>query len=134
MAAFHATLTLLIVVTLVGIAGRRLPVPLPFLLVGAGLALGVAPWFPRIALDPGLFFALFLPPLLYADGWMTNLREFRAALRPILLLSIGLVVFTTVVVGYAVHALIPGVPLAVALALGAIVSPTDAVAVAEITG
>lgn len=133
MAALFAALSLIAAVTLVGVVARRVPVPLPFLLIGTGLAFGLWPAFPQVALDPAIFFALFLPPLLYADGWLTNLREFRAALRPILMLAVGLVVFTTVVVGYAVHFLIPQVPLAVAFALGAIVSPTDAVAVAAIT-
>lgn len=126
-------LTLLVAVTLVGVVARRVPVPAPILLVATGFALASWRAFPDVRLEPGLFFALFLPPLLYADGWLTNLREFRAALRPILLLAIGLVVATTVVVGYAVHALIPAIPLPVAFALGAIVSPTDAVAVAAIT-
>jgi CPA1 family monovalent cation:H+ antiporter len=129
----HVVLALLVGVAVVGILARRLPLPLPLLLVGVGLALGSWRAFPDVRLDPDLFFALFLPPLLYADGWMTNLREFRSALRPILLLSIGLVVFTTLGVGYLVHWLIPGVPLAVGFALGAIVSPTDAVAVVAIT-
>lgn len=133
MSSVHVVLALLVVVALVGIVARRLPLPLPILLVAVGLGLGSWRAFPDVRLDPELFFALFLPPLLYADGWMTNLREFRSALRPILLLSIGLVVFTTLGVGYLVHALIPGVPLAVGFALGAIVSPTDAVAVAAIT-
>ena len=129
----QVVLLLLVVVALVGIAARRLPLPLPLLLVGVGLALGSWRGFPHVRLDPELFFALFLPPLLYADGWLTNLREFRAAVRPILLLSIGLVVFTTLGVGWLVHTIVPGVPLAVAFALGAVVSPTDAVAVFAIT-
>ncbi len=133
MDAVLTVLALLVVVTLVGVVARRLPLPEPILLMAAGLALGIWEPLPRVRLEPGVFFALFLPPLLYADGWLTNLREFRAALRPILLLSIGLVVFTTVAVGYAVHFLIPAIPLPVAFALGAIVSPTDAVAVAAIT-
>ena len=88
--------------TLVGTLCRRYNLPEPLALVAVGLALGLWPAFPRVELEPTLFFTLFLPPLLYADGWLTNLREFRAALRPILLLSIGLVVFTTVVVGLVV--------------------------------
>jgi CPA1 family monovalent cation:H+ antiporter len=121
-------LELVVVVTLVGTLCRRYNLPEPLALVAVGLGLGLWPAFPRVELAPSLFFTLFLPPLLYADGWLTNLREFRAALRPILLLSIGLVVFTTLIVGYVVHALAPGIPLAVCFALGAIVSPTDAVA------
>jgi CPA1 family monovalent cation:H+ antiporter len=121
-------LILVVVVTMVGALARRFRLPEPIALVAAGLLLGLWQVLPRVELQPSLFFALFLPPLLYADGWLTNLREFRKVLRPILLLSIGLVVFTTIVVGYVVHALVPAIPLAVAFALGAIVSPTDAVA------
>lgn len=121
-------LLLIVAVTLVGALARRFRLPVPIALVAAGLALGLFPLFPRVELDPNLFFSLFLPPLLYADGWLSNLRELRRLVRPILLLSVGLVIFTTLVVGYVVHALVPAIPLAVAFALGAIVSPTDAVA------
>jgi len=91
------------------------------------------PGFPRLTLDPEFFFLCFLPPLLFSDGWLMPLREFAKAKRPILLLAIGLVIFTTLAVGLVAHWLIPGLPLALALALGAIVSPTDAVAVSAIT-
>ena len=84
MDAVLTVLALLVVVTLVGVVARRLPLPEPILLMAAGLALGIWEPLPRVRLEPGVFFALFLPPLLYADGWLTNLREFRAALRPIL--------------------------------------------------
>ena len=132
MQTFLDVLALLLIVTLTGILGRRVRIPAPFLLVGAGLLCGGVFGFPGTRFEPSLFFMLFLPPLLYADGWLTNLREFRTWLRPILTLSIGLVIFTTVVVGYVVHWLVPSIPLSVALALGAIVSPTDAVAVSAI--
>jgi CPA1 family monovalent cation:H+ antiporter len=89
--------------------------------------------FPRIALDPGFFFLCFVPPLLFADGWLMPLRDFMAARRPILILAIGLVIFTTVSVGLVAHWLVPDLPLAMAFALGAVVSPTDAVAVGAIT-
>ena len=86
-----------------------------------------------MTLDPGFFFLCFLPPLLFADGWFMPLREFAKAKRPILLLAIGLVTFTTLAVGFVAHWLVPDLPLAMAFALGAIVSPTDAVAVNAIT-
>src|SRR5262249_12569647 len=71
--------------------------------------------------------------LLFADGWLFPRREFVRLRYSILLLAFGLVFATTVVVGYVVHWLIPAIPLAAAFALGAVVSPTDAVAVSEVT-
>jgi CPA1 family monovalent cation:H+ antiporter len=86
-----------------------------------------------VQLDPDVFFLLFVPLLLFADGWQFPKREFVSYLRPILLLAFGLVAATVVVVGYLMHWLIPSLPLAAAFALGAIVSPTDAVATAAVT-
>jgi CPA1 family monovalent cation:H+ antiporter len=86
-----------------------------------------------VRIDPATFFVLFIPPLLFADGWLMPRRDFKAVLRPVLLLAFGLVLATVVVVGYALHALVPSLPLAAAFALGAIVSPTDAVATAAMT-
>jgi Na+/H+ antiporter len=133
LSTFFAVLILLLVVAAVGVVARKVTMPAPFLFIGAGLLVGGVFGVATPRFEPSLFFVLFLPPLLYSDAWLTNLREFRSALRPILLLAIGLVVFTTVVVGYFVHWLLPQVPLSVAFALGAIVSPTDAVAVSSIT-
>ncbi|HEY5078466.1 MAG TPA: Na+/H+ antiporter, partial [Opitutaceae bacterium] len=72
-------------------------------------------------------------PLIFADGWLMPLRELAKAKRPIVLLAIGLVIFTTLAVGLVAHALVPDLPLAMAFALGAVVSPTDAVAVNAVT-
>src|SRR6266545_3476631 len=86
----------------------------------------------RLRLEPSI-----LPPLLYAAAFQTSLPAFRANLRPILLLAVGLTLFSTVVVGLVAHAVIPGLGLAAALALGAILAPPDAVsatAVARRTG
>ena len=101
-------------------------------LLGATLA-ALSPVFPRVALDPGIFFLCFVPPLLFADGWLMPLRDFMEAKRPVLLLATGLVVFTTVSVGLVSYWLVPGLPLAMAFALGAVVSPADAVVVGAIT-
>jgi CPA1 family monovalent cation:H+ antiporter len=86
-----------------------------------------------VRLDPDVFFLLFVPLLLFADGWQFPKREFVSYMRPILLLAFGLVAATVVVVGYLMHWLIPSLPLAAAFALGAIVSPTDAVATEAVT-
>jgi Na+/H+ antiporter len=133
MLAFEHALILLLLIASLSVVGRWLPWPqlITYLLGGAGAAL--LPVFPRLTLDPGFFFLCFLPPLLFSDGWLMPLREFVRARRAILTLAIGLVIFTTVTVGLVAWWLVPGLPLAMALALGAIVSPTDAVAVNAIT-
>lgn len=133
MVAFEHTLILLLLVASLSIVARWLPWPqlITYLLGGVGVAL--LPVFPHITLDPGFFFLCFLPPLLFADGWLMPLREFVRAKRPILTLAVGLVIFTTLAVGLVAHWLVPDLPLAMAFALGAIVSPTDAVAVNAIT-
>jgi monovalent cation/hydrogen antiporter len=111
---------------------RRLKISYPIALVIGGLCISLLPGLPAVRVRPDLVFLLFLPPLLYAAAWFTSWHEFKANLRPILFLAVGLVLFTTVVVGWVVHALIPEIPLAVAFALGAIVSPPDAVAATSI--
>jgi CPA1 family monovalent cation:H+ antiporter len=98
------------------------------LLVVAGRAGALVPGMPPVRLEPDLVLLLFLPPLLFGDAWATSWRDFRANLRPIVLLAVGLVFATTLVVGVVAHAALPGLPWAVAFTLGAIVSPTDAVA------
>lgn len=116
-----------IVVTLTALA-RRLPVPTPILQVAAGLALSLIPGLHVPELEPELVFFLFLPPILWAAAFFTSVREFRANLRAISLLAVGLVTATTAIVAVTVHALVPGLPWAVAVVIGAIVSPPDAVA------
>lgn len=133
MTAFEHTLILLLLLTALSVVGRWLPWPIPITYLLGGTAAALLPGFPRVALDPGIFFLCFVPPLLFADGWLMPLRDFMAAKRPILMLATGLVVFTTVSVGLVAHWLVPDLPLAMAFALGAVVSPTDAVAVSAIT-
>ena len=132
MLAFEHALVLLLLIASLSVVGRWLPWPQLITYLLGGVAAALVPAFPRLALDPGFFFLCFLPPLLFADGWLMPLREFVRARRPILTLAIGLVIFTTVAVGLVAHWLVPGLPLAMAFALGAIVSPTDAVAVSAI--
>jgi len=120
-----------LVIALTALA-RRLPVPTPILQVMAGVLVALVPGVEIPALDPDVVFFVFLPPILWAAAFFTSLREFKAALRPIGLLAIGLVLVTTVAVAIAARALLPGLPWAVAVALGAIVSPPDAVAAAAI--
>src|SRR5438128_1350967 len=105
---------------------RRLTLPYPIVLVLAGLALSFIPRLPDVELRPDVVFYFFLPPLIYPAAFFTSWRDFRRNLRPIALLSFGLVLVTIVVVAWAAHALIPTMPWPAAFALGAIVSPTDA--------
>lgn len=107
---------------------RRLHIAEPILLLGGGLLVGLIPDLPDVVLDPEVVFVLFLPPILFAAAYFTPIRDFKANARPILLLAVGLVLFTTVAVGIVANALIPGMSLAAALTLGAIVAPPDAVA------
>jgi CPA1 family monovalent cation:H+ antiporter len=109
------------------LAARRLRLPQSIVLVLVGLLLSFMPFMPRVGLRPDLVLTLLLPPLLYSAGVGMSWRGFRAQLRPILQLAVGLVVFTTIVVAWVAHALL-AVPLGVALVLGAVVSPPDAVA------
>ncbi len=106
---------------------RRLHVAEPILLLLGGVALGLIPDLPPIELEPDIVFLLFLPPILFAAAYFTPIRDFRANARSIFMLAIGLVLFTTVVVGLVVQWLVPGIEPAVAFTLGAIVAPPDAV-------
>lgn len=133
MAGFEHALVLLLLLAALSVIGRRLPWPLPITYVAGGALVTLWPAFPRVELDPGFFFLCFVPPLLFSDGWLMPLRDFWSAKRPIFTLATGLVVLTTLAVGLVAHWLVPGLPLAMAFALGAVVSPTDAVAVAAIT-
>ncbi len=133
MATIEIVLVLLLVLAALAALAKWVPIPLPLLLIGGGVLLSFVPGFTQVRIDPDVFFLLFIPPLLFSDGWLIPKRDFLAVLRPVLLLAFGLVLATVVAVGYAIHALIPTLPLAVAFALGAIVSPTDAVATAAMT-
>jgi len=122
---------LVAIVILAGLAAR-LRISYPILLVVGGLALGFVPGLPAIQLSPELVFLIFLPPLLYAESFSSSYREFSANLGPIVLLAVGLVVVTMFTVGMVAHLVIPGLALSAALVLGAIVGPTDEVAVAPL--
>src|ERR1017187_513531 len=132
MIPFEHALLLLLLVACLSVVGHWLPWPQLITYLMGGIGVAFRPGFPRMTLDPGFFFLCFLPPLLFSDGWLMPLREFVRAKRPILLLAVGLVTFTTLTVGFVAHCLLPGLPLPMAFALAAIVSPTDAVAISAI--
>jgi monovalent cation/hydrogen antiporter len=132
-----AELDLVLLGVLLGVAvllviAYRVRLPYPILLVAGGAALGFFPGLPSVELDPDLVLVIFLPPLLYAAAFFSSLRELRDNLRPIALLSIGLVVFTTLLVGVVAHAVVDDLSWAAAFTLGAVLSPTDPVAASAI--
>jgi monovalent cation/hydrogen antiporter len=123
----------LVAISVLGAAlARRLGFVAPLVLLVAGLGLSYVPGFPEAHLEPELVLIGILPPLLYVAALQTSVPAFRRSLRPILLLAVGLVLFTAVVIGFVVHALLPEVPLAACIALGAIVAPPDAVSATAI--
>lgn len=123
---------LLVALATLALAAPKISVPLPVLLVFCGLALGFVPGLPAVELDPELVFLFFLPPLVFWAAFFISWRHFRRHLRAIASLAIGLVLFTTFAVAGAAHWAIGGMTWPAAFALGAIVSPTDAVAVSAL--
>jgi len=133
----HVRTTELILVCLVGVAvlaivARRIRVPYPILLTIGGVILALIPGLPEIHLEPELVFSLFLPPLIYPAAVYTSWRDFRANVRPILLMATVLVLITMAATAGVFHSL-TGLPLAVAFVFGALISPPDAVAALSIT-
>ncbi|KAF1043903.1 Na+/H+ antiporter [Xylophilus sp.] len=117
-----------------GLVARWLPrLPLPLLQITLGAALAWQDTGLALRMDPQVFMLLFVPPLLFADGWQSPKREFGANMWAILLLAVGLVLATVLVVGYFIHWTLPDMPLSVAFVLAAVLSPTDALAVSAIS-
>ena len=114
------------------VVARKLALPYPVLLVIGGLAVSFIPHLPGVKLNPEVVFFFFLPPLIYPAALFTSWRDFRSNLRPILLLAIGLVLTTMVTVAWVAHTFVPAIPWAAAFALGAIVSPPDAIAATSV--
>ncbi|WP_256106267.1 Na+/H+ antiporter [Streptomyces sp. ODS05-4] len=113
-------------------AARRTPVPAPLLLVAVGLAVSYVPGVPDYTLDPHIVLPLLLPPLLHTAALDSSYLDLRANIRPVALLSVGYVLFATVVVGYLAYLVVPDLPLTAALVLGAVIAPPDAVAATAI--
>ncbi|WP_170985101.1 Na+/H+ antiporter [Roseomonas sp. AR75] len=128
----QAVLALVTACVVFALLARRAKLPYAVILVLGGIALAFVPDLPHVTLDPELALAFFVPPLLQASAWRTDWRAFRSALRPILLLAVGAVLFTAACVALTIKLLIPDLPWAAAIALGAIVSPPDAVAVSAV--
>ncbi|MEU3073700.1 Na+/H+ antiporter [Streptomyces laurentii] len=114
--------------------GSRLGLPAPVLMTLIGVVLAFLPFVPNVDIPPEFILPLVLPPLLYASVQRTSWRQFAANRRPIFLLAVALVFVTTAAVGAVANALVPGIPLAAALALGALVAPPDPVAATAVAG
>jgi Na+/H+ antiporter len=125
---FELVLALLATVVALHWAAARFGFPPSAALLVGGGALAFLPGIPEISLDPELVLVLFLPPLLMDGAYYTAFGRFRRHLPGIMSLAVGAILFTTLVVGTVVHGLVPGLPWAACFALGAIVSPPDAVA------
>jgi Na+/H+ antiporter len=126
-------LILLLAVVVSGAIARMLPlgIPAPLVQIALGAVIGLAANL-RVVLDPELFLLLFLPPLLFLDGWRIPKDELLKDVSTVVELALGLVLLTVVGIGFFIDWLIPAMPLAVAFALAAVVSPTDPIAVSAI--
>lgn len=127
-------LLMLLLVVISGFVARMLPIaiPLPLVQIALGAAIAVFAQEKEVILEPDIFFLLFLPPLLFLDGWrIPKIGLFKDA-GTILELSIGLVLFTVLGMGFFIHWMIPTISLPIAFALAAVISPTDPVAVAAL--
>ncbi|WP_354640612.1 Na+/H+ antiporter [Kitasatospora camelliae] len=133
-----AQLSLLFLVLLASVVtmplARRTGVPQPVLMTLLGVVMALVPQIPNVKVDPDLILPLVLPPLIFAVARRSTVKYFRANLRSILLLAVALVIVTTTVVAGVVSWLVPAVPLAAAVALGALVSPPDPVAAVAVAG
>jgi CPA1 family monovalent cation:H+ antiporter len=134
MGTIGIVLAMLAAVIVSGILVRVLPLAVPTPLVQIGLGAVIAAFSDNpVPLEPEIFFLLFLPPLLFLDGWRIPKEGLLRDKGMILELALGLVICTVVGMGFFIHWMIPAMPLAGAFALAAIVSPTDPVAVSAIT-
>jgi monovalent cation/hydrogen antiporter len=126
--------SLLLLIFLVGFGtlAHRLRIPYPIVLVIGGLLVSVVPGLPHISLNPDLVFVVMLPPLLFSAAYNTSWREFRRNFSTIFSLSFTLVAFTTVGIGLVAHWILPNMDWRLGLVLGAILSPTDAIAATAI--
>ncbi|AXF77940.1 Na+/H+ antiporter [Erwinia tracheiphila] len=136
MEIFFTILILTLMVSLSGVAARLIPfqIPLPLVQIALGALLAWPTFGLHVDFDPELFLVLFIPPLLFADGWKTPTSEFLHHGREIIGLALVLVLITVVGIGYLIYWLVPGIPLLPAFALAAVLSPTDAVALSGIVG
>lgn len=129
MQLFELVIGMLLAIVVLHYAAHRLRLPPSVALLAGGAALAFLPGLPKIELDPNLVLVIFLPPLLMDGAWFIALGHLKRHMIGIASLAVGAVLFTTLVVAVTAHLLIPSLPWAACAALGAIVSPPDAVSV-----
>ena len=133
MAVFELILCIIAAVVLSSFISRFIPkVSTPLVQIALGAIASQLPFFPNVDLDPELFMVLFIAPLLYLEAHEIDKSELLRSMKLSLSLAIGLAIATMVAVGFTLHAIWPAIPLAAALALGAALGPTDAVAVSSL--
>lgn len=128
MQVFELVIALLLGGAVLAALARRIGTPYPALVAVAGSALALFPGAPAVVLDPQLALALFVAPVLLDAAFDASQRDLRRNWRTVAGLALGAVVLTVIVVAVVAHALVPGLPWAAAIALGAIVAPPDAAA------
>ena len=126
--ALEQILILFVAAVVLAAAARRVGAPYPVFLAIGGALLAFVPGAPSFTLPPELVLALFVAPILVDAGYDASLRDLRDNWAPLVSLVIVAVGLTTAAVAVVAHALVPGLPWAAAIALGAIVAPPDAVA------
>jgi CPA1 family monovalent cation:H+ antiporter len=131
---FKFVLILLVAIVALELIARRLRLPSAASLLAGGIGIAFLPGVPPVSFDPELVLIVFLPPLLMDGAFYTVWSDFRKYLGGILWLAIGAVIFTTLAVGATVHLVLPSLPWAACFALGAVVSPPDAVAAKAVLG
>ena len=133
LAVFELIVCIIAAVVLSSFLSRFIPkVSTPLVQIALGALASQLPFFPNVTLDPELFMVLFIAPLLYLEAHEIDKSELLKSVKLSLSLAIGLAIATMVAVGFALHAVWPAIPLAAALALGAALGPTDAVAVSSL--
>ena len=125
-------LLLLIVAAILVRLADAVGIPSPIVLVLGGLGIALIPGLPEIVLPPDAIFLIFLPPLVHSAGWYASPQELRAVVRPLAVLSVGLVFASAAAVALVAHELVAGLSWSAAAVLGAVLAPTDAVAAAAV--
>jgi CPA1 family monovalent cation:H+ antiporter len=129
---FEIYIALIGITILIGVIFRKTTLPIPLLLVITGMLISLIPNLPRVELNPQLILDVFLPMLIYTASAEFSWKDVKANIRPILLLSVGHVLFITIVVALTIHALSPEIGWPMAFVLGAVISPPDDVAILAI--
>lgn len=136
MEVFFTVLMMIVVVSLSSITTRitSFNLPLPLLQIASGAILAWPDFGLHVDFNPELFLVIFIPPLLFADGWKTSTSEFLHYNREIIVLALVLVFITVIAIGYLIFWIVPNISLMASFTLAAVLSPTDAVALSGIIG